>query len=843
MPMDGFLPARTPRTLWVELTSKCPFDCVFCSRKTLRGAGEHLPYRLFESLVRQVSSPRIFRLNYSGESTVYPELISAIRLARSAGAFVELVTALASAPDVLLEELAASGLNRLTVSIHTTDRDEYEAIYRYGSWEALRSRLERFTGLCREQDRPPILDFAFVAMDRNLAALDGVAGLAESMGVRAISIFPVIRRDPIPLPFSGELTVFGEPRGDFVERVRMATDRAGQDHPRVALAIANSLFDRPAEERCLGAVPRAYPGTLPPGARIHSCEQNPWETAHVLSNGDVVACEVLDREPLGNLARQSLEEIWGGEAYRLFRRRYHLGEVAACRACPWKSAYVPGPLESEILAARGNSAQLLHGWHDPSKNDRHIWSSQEAAAVLAPQGASAVVHVSGMLPPGPKGCENELTVLLNGAPIGQVVNAGGENLPFGLDFQAEGDPSQPWPIGFRTRHVYCPSDAGAGGDQRDLGFALFLMVAKRRIDVEAARRRRDALVRVQRIVEWFDGSGGAQTFVSAVSTVMASLFDGARKHSDPGLSILIPERDNPRELAACLEGARSAALVWTKACPGPLEIIVVVNGSPASDYRALVAEYPAVRWQFHDRALGFSGAVAAGLRDVRFDWVYLLNNDAILEPEALAALAPLRDARVFAIASQIFLRDTTRFRDETNWTALFLDDGLATIHDCIPQSETPVEGFYAGGGASLFQTDVLRKVMDASVYHPFYWEDVEWGWRARKLGYRCVFCPGSVARHTRRGTIARNYSPLEIEAVTRRHRLLFQLRNLGGSAALNRALEEAANTPDSQFFLQWRTLWKIVEGRLWNYQAPISDCQVLAESPRRLVSAGTMELS
>src|SRR5579871_6702387 len=111
MAIDGLLPARSPRTLWVELTSKCPFDCVFCSRKTLRGAGEHMPYAMFESLVRQVSSPRIFRLNYSGESTVYPDLIRAIRLARSSGAFVELVSALASASDALLEELAGSGLN------------------------------------------------------------------------------------------------------------------------------------------------------------------------------------------------------------------------------------------------------------------------------------------------------------------------------------------------------------------------------------------------------------------------------------------------------------------------------------------------------------------------------------------------------------------------------------------------------------------------------------------------------------------------------------------------------------------------------------------------------------
>ena len=826
MALDAFCPAATPRTLWVELTSKCPFDCVFCSRRTLRGAGEHMPFAMFESLVRQVRNPRIFRLNYSGESTVYPELIRAIRLARSAGAFVELVSALTSASEELVDELAASGLNRLTVSIHTTDRAEYAAIYRYGTWEAFEARLARFRAACRQRAHPPILDFAFVAMDRNLDGLERVAALAESVGVCTIAVFPVIRRDEIPVRFDSELTPAGQPRGAYVERLRQAAARARTEHPQVAIGIRNPAFE--TAERCLGASPRPFPWDLPPAARIHSCEQNPWETAHVLANGDVVACEVLDREPLGNLARQSLEQIWNGERYQAFRRRYHAGEVAACRACPWKTAYLPAPVESEILAARGANAQLIHGWHDAAPGDGHIWSSQEAAAVLAPRGTAAVIHVSGLLPRLPDGRMNELSVFANGREIGRVVNEGAEDLRFGLDFPARGDPSEPWPIGFRTRHVYRPSETGAGVDQRDLGFALFLLAAKREVDPSAVRSRRAALERLRCIIRAADA---VCRRVHHRRTPFASLPPGR------GLSILIPERDNPGELAGCLEGVRQAGRRWIRRWAEPLETIVVVNGSPAGDYTGLQAECPGVQWQFHSRALGFSGAVAAGLRAVRFDWVYLLNNDSVLDPDALAEVGALRDERHFAIASQIFLRDPTRFRDETNWTALLLEDGLATIHDCIPQSGEPVEGFYAGGGASLFQTGLLRRVMDASVYHPFYWEDVEWGWRARKLGYRCLFCPPSRVRHTRRATIARNFTPAEIQTVTERHRLLFQLRNLLAGESLDRALDEIAQTPDWQFFLAWRTIGRILRGRWWNHRAPPDGCEVLEGAAAALVES------
>src|SRR6266404_500678 len=97
-----FQAALTPRILWVELTSKCPFDCIFCSRQLRRGAGQHLPFDVYSSLLDSLVDPRKFILNYSGESTVYPDLIPAIRQARATGAFVELVSALASAPESLL---------------------------------------------------------------------------------------------------------------------------------------------------------------------------------------------------------------------------------------------------------------------------------------------------------------------------------------------------------------------------------------------------------------------------------------------------------------------------------------------------------------------------------------------------------------------------------------------------------------------------------------------------------------------------------------------------------------------------------------------------------------------
>ena len=811
--MPLMIPAKTPRILWVELTSKCPLDCVFCSRKTRRGAGEHMPYDLFESLVRQVADPRTFLLNYSGESTVYPDLFRAIRLARSTGAFVELVSALVNVPETAVPELCESGLSRLTVSVHSTDAARFQEICRYGSFDALQARLSRLLALCRKTNSPPIVDLAFVAMDKNLRDLPGVAVFARLLGLQDIYVFPVMRRDDIPVHFPKELTELGSPRPDFEERVRMAVQQAASESPGISLTVCNPSFTGGHGD--LGEVPSPFPGLLPPDARIYSCEQNPWETIHVLSNGDVVACEVLDKDPLGNLRRQSLSEIWHGARYRAFRERYHRGEVAECRACPWKLAYRPGPLQSDILGARGRNAQLLHGWHEPS-DGAHIWSSQQALAAIAPRDGSRTLHVSGRLPPGPHGDPNELVVVCNDLEIGRVANPWDEVMPFGLDFPVAETQSAPWMIEFRTRHLYRPSERSMGPDQRDLGFAMVLLTSKAFVDPAAVERSKSALWPLPHLIHGMDAVGrliGRRVRWRTVKSDSRPLL--------PGLSVLIPECDNAAELADCLASVQEAAARWKE----PLETIVVVNGSPASSYASLQARYPSVRWQFSHRALGFSAAVVRGLELARFDWLFLLNSDVVLDSAAFEECGRHRDAGIFSVASQIVLRDRTRFREETNWTTVFVEDGLVTTHDRIPDSGETVEGFYAGGGASLFQTRLLRSFARVSAYHPFYWEDVEWGWRARKLGYRSLFCPDAVAHHKQRSTIDRHYRPEEVDRLLQRNRLLFQLRNLTTAGSVSRVCEEVANSPAALtgYFLRPSTLWKIACGRWWNHLSPIPD--------------------
>jgi GT2 family glycosyltransferase len=191
-------------------------------------------------------------------------------------------------------------------------------------------------------------------------------------------------------------------------------------------------------------------------------------------------------------------------------------------------------------------------------------------------------------------------------------------------------------------------------------------------------------------------------------------------------------------------------------------------------------EFPLVRWLHWEKALGYGGAVAKGVRQARFDWVYLLNSDMTMGKDALAAVARWRMPQVFAISSQVFWADSKSRREETGWTNYSISEsGEVELFDAVPEDQTTVRGhLYAGGGNSLFRKSLLRRFLSRShSYNPAYWEDVEWGVKAWRAGFEVLFCPESHIVHVHRATVSRLFSPGEVARIWKRNQLLFSLRN------------------------------------------------------------------
>ena len=452
-----------PRIVWIELTSRCPFDCVFCSRKLLRGKGQHMDFGLFKRLIQELGQPEVIRLNYSGESSHYPHIVEACELAAGTGARVELVTALASLPWHRVDGLAKAGLSRMTVSLHTLDETRFREIYRFSDVHEMKARIERIAELSKSASNHMDVDFAFVAMQRNLQDLGAISAYASAIGVTRVDIHPVIKRDPIPETFDDELD--GDRlRPRFLADLRAALEGTKRQHPEISFRVSTpELMERvPLQEDA-----RSYPWPLQSDAQIHGCEQDPWNTVHILAGGEVVTCEVRDQIVMGRLTEDSLADIWNSPPYISFRADHFHARDTRCRNCSYKVASVPAPLPGSVIAPSQGRSGLISGWHSPDL-ESIFWSSQRAKIALFGQGLMQL-RFRGLLPPG-EGYPNQLTLKANGVTLKAFTNtdSGMVDVQFAKSVHSRGQVI----LEMETSQIFCPLRRGTGDDSRDLGFAL-----------------------------------------------------------------------------------------------------------------------------------------------------------------------------------------------------------------------------------------------------------------------------------------------------------------------------------------------------------------------------------
>ncbi len=145
--------------------------------------------------------------------------------------------------------------------------------------------------------------------------------------------------------------------------------------------------------------------------------------------------------------------------------------------------------------------------------------------------------------------------------------------------------------------------------------------------------------------------------------------------------------------------------------------------------------------------LGINHALLEG-----FDYVYLLNNDAKLHPEAIEQAVELAesDSEIGSVQSLMLLWQKPDIVNSTGGMIHYLGFGF-TRDNGKKLGETPVrasnEIAYASGAAVLYRGDLLRRIGALDEFLWLYHEDLELGWRIRLAGYKNVLAAESICYH------------------------------------------------------------------------------------------------
>jgi GT2 family glycosyltransferase len=209
--------------------------------------------------------------------------------------------------------------------------------------------------------------------------------------------------------------------------------------------------------------------------------------------------------------------------------------------------------------------------------------------------------------------------------------------------------------------------------------------------------------------------------------------------------------------------------------------VVVIDNACADGTRA-VAEASDARVVALPARVSYAAAINAGIAETDGEAVLLLNADCVLDPGFLAAARPRLSQRGVGSVAPRLIRSTGMEAgdrlDRLDAVGMVIDrrrKNTLVGHDEPASGYTQASEVFGGDGACvLYRREVLDacavggEVFDEDL--ELWASDVDLAWRARLLGWRCMYEPGAVAWHMR------FYSPTTRSRLPEAHRRL-QFRN------------------------------------------------------------------
>jgi N-acetylglucosaminyl-diphospho-decaprenol L-rhamnosyltransferase len=234
---------------------------------------------------------------------------------------------------------------------------------------------------------------------------------------------------------------------------------------------------------------------------------------------------------------------------------------------------------------------------------------------------------------------------------------------------------------------------------------------------------------------------------------------GVRELDEPAVaaSVIIVNYHAYPELTACLESLERQTLP-------SIEIIVVDHDSDATGASAVSQKFPTVRLVPIAANPGFAAGVNRGAALARGQYLWLLNPDAVAEPDACRTLVDWMNAHADVGIAGSLVRDadgriqgsarrfpgfTTSIAGRASWlTRLCPGNPLSRMNVLTgPGVTAPVDVDWVSGASMMVRRDAFVAVSGMDEGFFLYWEDADLCLRLKRAGWRTVYCPLASITH------------------------------------------------------------------------------------------------
>jgi MoaA/NifB/PqqE/SkfB family radical SAM enzyme len=326
---------------------RCNVDCFFCSTASLRGKDE-IPMPRFEEMLGELKGmgTRAIRLSGGGEPLFHRKIEDFLRAIQASGLPIENLTTNGVLLRPNIAELLVGVCEQVTISLNTADETTYASMMQTNEKNFQRV-VTNVRGLVeakeRRGERKPHVKIQFLVWKENFRQIPDMYKLARAAGVDSILFNGLAFLPPEKLMDAAEtdemmdlyeevlrideyrkIDVVNSFEQDISQRVTQIGVKLGEERKavptvkRLAKLLTRDDFtlrekvEHVRRLRKLEAMKAANEG-LGTHCLIG------WHSMLVRSTGLVAPCCLLQGEELGNIYRQSVHDVWHGEAYNRFR--------------------------------------------------------------------------------------------------------------------------------------------------------------------------------------------------------------------------------------------------------------------------------------------------------------------------------------------------------------------------------------------------------------------------------------------------------------------------------------------------------------------------------------------
>ena len=254
---------------------------------------------------------------------------------------------------------------------------------------------------------------------------------------------------------------------------------------------------------------------------------------------------------------------------------------------------------------------------------------------------------------------------------------------------------------------------------------------------------------------------------------------------DPGSALLVSViiLAGP-QARAHLETCLSSVLAQTYP---KLEVILVDNHQQDDLAEFIEQSFPQVNVISPDKPQGFDAANNLAMKQANGEFFFLLNDDTEMESDCVAECMSVitRSDRTAAVVPKMKLFFMRSFLNSIG-NSLYPNgqscDNFVGYLD-VGQFDETDQVFSACFGAALLRTSVVEEIGYLDEAYSFYFEDMDWSYRAWISGYDVVAAPRAVVYHKFNASMEKLPSTFKLRLVAR-NRMRFVWKNLNLGRAL-----------------------------------------------------------